>query len=148
MKKYLFGLLAVVLAVGFSAFTKKPKSLDETFYLTFQPTDANAANIETTANLSVGAGSVAYYTNWSTTDALGVTCTASNNKICHVEIDDVYTIDIDAGAPVDLRMIKSVTNVPSKLGYDMTVVPGATGFQKIDIASDFDANDIEPLNRN
>lgn len=145
MKKYLFGVLAIALAVGFSAFTKKPKSLDETFFLTIQPT--NATNIETVTNLSVGAGSVNYYNNWETNNTLGVTCTSADNKVCQVEVDDDYVIDIDPTATVDLRLIKSVTNVPTKLGYDMTIVPGSSGFFKIDKSADLVTNTIEPLNR-
>ena len=71
MKKYLLGLFAVVLAIGFSAFTAKEKN-NRIFY--YQGPNLSEAQVETESN-------------WTTS---AITCLAGSTKACQFEIPDSY----------------------------------------------------------
>lgn len=75
MKKYMFGLFALALAVSFAAFTTAPVKFAP-FDLKFQGTPT----IQTSVELQ---------TNW-TDQAAPVNCTDLTNKACILRIDDQY----------------------------------------------------------
>jgi hypothetical protein len=81
MKKYLFGILAVALAIGFSAFTKPVKTTGTVFYH-FDATqgfdDPNKIEDES---------------NWIYDGATGISCPESDVKACSIEVSDTYVIN-------------------------------------------------------
>jgi hypothetical protein len=76
MKKYLFGIFAIVLAIGFSAFTPKKSIGKFSTTMYYQP----ASDFSQTA--------VQNKSNWSTTANSGG-C-GVDNKACQVVVDDAY----------------------------------------------------------
>jgi hypothetical protein len=84
MKKYLFGILALTLAIGFSAFTTAKKTLTYTFTLDRVPTAES--DIETTSLVD---GKLVY-TNWDRTAGL-VECSAGEQRGCTILVDAKYT---------------------------------------------------------
>jgi hypothetical protein len=72
MKKYLFGLSAIVLAVGAVAFTK-PRA---TFTFKYDLSTFTQAQVQSNSNWSLGSGA---------------DCDATDRKACQMEVDEAYT---------------------------------------------------------
>ena len=73
MKKYFFGLSAIVLAIAFSAFTKPViKGNAKTFEFGFAPTQTNVQNLA----------------KWAV--AAPATCQSGTVKACGIVVDEVY----------------------------------------------------------
>lgn len=83
MKKYLLGLFAVVLAIGFSAFTKS------------QPVEKKFATFYLQYNGSIGTAEkvISNYTQVSGTLS---TCNLAQNRLCWIVVDDA-----DANGTID-----------------------------------------------
>jgi hypothetical protein len=81
MKKYLFGMLAIALAVGFSAFTKpaKENSKFATYYFEFIGTPSVASDLETETST--------YWRYLGTSNS--VSCpTPDQDKVCVIRVDE------------------------------------------------------------
>jgi hypothetical protein len=88
MKKYLFGMLAIVLALGFSAFTTAKKTLTYTFTIDRIP--LAESDVEQTTTIS----SKLVYANWDRTAGL-VTCGSGfEHRSCTIIVDEKYTQDL------------------------------------------------------
>jgi hypothetical protein len=86
MKKYLFGILALVVAIGFSAFTAAPKKPTSTFQLVF--TGDYTGNDNQVADLS----------KWQDDgffNPAGCSSLSTDQKACILVVDEMYTHDDD-----------------------------------------------------
>jgi hypothetical protein len=92
MKKYLFGILATILAIGFSAFTTLKKtdlhySADYYFRLTAFPT---GSNLQATPSSGQYAGD--YYLNWQLVESHS--CPSAMGRACTVAVSENYMEEI------------------------------------------------------
>jgi hypothetical protein len=114
MKKYLFGSLAIALAVAFSAFTVKPTSTDYVFRFTGPaPTEANIEQVTDAA--------VDYFTYWELVEA--ETCPDGQQKACRIEVDEKYIKEISSV----VRLLAQDITLESKEDFPMTAVIGTSG---------------------
>jgi hypothetical protein len=72
MKKYLFGLSAILLAVGAVAFTRPPA----TFTFKYDLTTYTQAQVQSISNWSL---------------AIGPGCDGTDRKACQIEVEETYT---------------------------------------------------------
>lgn len=86
MKKYLFGALAITLAVGFSAFNKNSTSKFATRYLVFN------------------SGTENYAGSYNQQSSAPATCQGSN-KICWIKVDDM-----DGNGTIDQNELDAFIN--------------------------------------
>lgn len=100
MKRYITGIIAVVIAVGAFAFTMPKKALQSFDDVTFYYQSSDFSNQE-----------VAKKENWSST-ATPPTCVGSQNKACTLVVEEGQTI-LSGGTRI--------------LANDITVMPGAGG---------------------
>jgi len=75
MKKYLFGIMAVVFAVAAVAFTKAPKAPTATFPFKYVPVTYALLDVQTNSNWTSGT----------------VSCPVPLNKACLIQVTDIYT---------------------------------------------------------
>jgi hypothetical protein len=108
MKKYLFGVFAIALAVGFSAFTQPAKMVNVRFKIQVDPTSALAVQEKSNWQLYTGSN-----------------CTGTDFKACTIEVDPQYvTMDnqlsddviiVAAGSSTAYRVdLSSSTNVAAE----------------------------------
>jgi hypothetical protein len=114
MKKYLFGSLAIALAVAFSAFTVKPTSTDYVFRFTGPaPTEANIEQVTDAA--------VDYFTYWELVEA--ETCPDGQQKACRIEVDEKYVKEISSV----VRLLAEDILSECKFNFPMIAIPGTSG---------------------
>ncbi len=98
MKRYIFGLMAIVVAVTSVAFTnpvKKNKPLSYTFYFTGNP---------------LTPGDVEDESKWSLTSP-GNECAGAENKACRIVVDDDQTEMVNS-----VRVLKSSLSITAAAG--------------------------------
>jgi hypothetical protein len=112
MKKYLFGLSAIVLAIAFSAFTK-PNFATEKFRFTGDP------NIE---------GQIEDVTKWVRVASLDCP-TNVNDKVCEIIVNDLYYTNTGEEATL---------NVTDPAGDDLQMIIVASASQQFKVSSNPD----------
>jgi hypothetical protein len=75
MKRYITGIIAVVIAIGMAAFTAPAKKPLSTFTFRFTPTNYTQSLVENNDNWVSGAS----------------LCTGAANKACQMQVDEAYT---------------------------------------------------------
>jgi hypothetical protein len=119
MKKYLSGMLAIVLAIGFSAFTTAKKTLTYTFTLDRVPTAES--HIEQTFTHETD-GKL-YFANWDRTAGL-VICSDAQERGCTILVDEKYTNVVDG---IRYLNAEDPDGVGTKIAFpDMEASIGAT----------------------
>jgi hypothetical protein len=113
MKKYLLGLSAIVLAVGFSAFTK-PVKKDKAF----------ATVILTFIGDPLVQSQVADETLW--VEAASHSCTLVNDKACAMEVDESFLTGTAPARYLDVNQI-DVDGIPGVSGAIDGYIPVQVG---------------------
>jgi hypothetical protein len=101
MKRYITGIIAVVIAIGMAAFTVPAKKPLSTF--TFRYTPASYSQLQVQDN-----------SNWVSGASL---CGGPANKACQMEVTDTYT-HLDANNNRVLNTTGNVIVINAKLGKD------------------------------
>jgi hypothetical protein len=116
MKKYLFGMLAIAMAVGFSAFTtaKKTSSLTTTTFY-FDGALDDELDVENKAK-------------WFDEEALPSSCDPGEEFACSIVVEDQYTEEGEGG----IRTLKSdVIIVAQLVGELYRVASSSTNISQI-----------------
>jgi hypothetical protein len=138
MKKYFFGMLAAVFAIGFSAFTtvKNTKSTATDNIFRFFVSPITEVNIEMT-NTHNG---IDFYANWQLVSS--ASCTVGEQKACRVEVDEKYVKEASKNFYVLLA-----ENIPSegKYAFPMAAIPGTSG-SNYRVDPGIESGDIDVIN--
>lgn len=108
MKRYITGILAVVIAISAFAFTKpqEEKKNSTTYTFSYAPTsDFSQAAVELKSN-------------WESNTTPPSPCLGTANKACQADIDEIYTHD-EGG----VRVLNTSTSQGSVL--NISAIPGA-----------------------
>jgi hypothetical protein len=92
MKKYLFGMFAIVMAIGLNSFNTAKRTLTYTFTIDRVPT--SESSIEQTFTNEDDDN--LYYANWDhTATAVLTSCSLGNERACTIVVDAKYTNLVD-----------------------------------------------------
>jgi hypothetical protein len=127
MKKYLFGILAVALAIGFSAFTKPAKKLTAQYLFTYIASNGfSQANVENPDIAHWGTGVL--YTGQ-------LLCVDVDEKACKIIVDESFT-ELNASSQRILNVSTNPIDIVATQAAGLSVYyvdqPFSTG---VDIAS-------------
>jgi hypothetical protein len=141
MKKYLFGMIAIALAVGFSAFTtvkSKPTTTLYRFVFNGSPTGSNLETKNTTGT--------DYYSNWvlEGTESTLTECSPAQEKACRVAVTENYTEVISS---VRRLLAEDPDGGSPKLAFPMSVEDGlfANPIQYKIVSLDIDQDDVREI---
>jgi hypothetical protein len=114
MKKYLFGMLAIVLAITFSAFKKAaPETLAYVFTLQSSPISTGV----------ILANDGDFFTNWEKTGTAVTACDISaEEKACSIVVDAKYTTT--SGSDILLNFSDPDDSNPTKAAFPMSATTG------------------------
>jgi hypothetical protein len=120
MKRYITGILAVIVAAGAVAFTAPAKKIpNATFTFHYTPTSFGQNDVETNNNWISGAS----------------LCAGDQNKACQMEVTDTYT-HLDGSNRV-LNTTGSIIVIKAKLGANGSdYVPNPSASTGVPSASD------------
>lgn len=144
MKKYLFGILAIVLAVGFSAFTTASKEKTGTIYRFVLSAPATGTNLQQIATES----SIDYYVNWTfeSTESTLTTCATGEERGCKVAVDGNYVYDF--GGETGQRLLAEDPDAGNpKIAFPMSVENGlfADPVQYKKVATSIHLDDVREI---
>lgn len=148
MKKYLFGMLAIALAVGFSAFTTPKKTITVRFEFVGDVTEPSALDVDAIDNVNSTSVTSPYYRTWErTTNTL--TCPTTQNELaCSIEVDANYT-HTETGTGLIKLNATDPDGAGSKIAFPMGKTVGytdaGTDFYKVTTSDQL--NQIDVINR-
>jgi hypothetical protein len=137
MKKYLFGTLAILLAIGLSSFTKKTISTDYLFRLTALATGSNLQQVP-----SSGPDAGKYFTNWELVESFS--CTPGSDRACTIAVSEEYIKEISSA----YRLLAQDIVLEGKEAFPMSVANGefSGGTQYKVVATSDETGHIDVIN--
>jgi hypothetical protein len=105
MKRYITGIIAMVIAISAVAFTKENKKYDTQFF-TYTGTDYKEASVQTPGN----------WTHVSSHDPL---CNGTNVRACEIEVDPMFVNPDNSLKPLNILTNSSSTDVYYVTGGDI-----------------------------
>jgi len=117
MKKYFFGILAIVLAISFSAFTNPSKKTSTNFLFEYTPPSTG----------DYSQGSVSDPDNWNL--LFGADCSGAEEISCVIEVEPQFTHVEGEEGPTKLNKSEASNNVTlNTVQYSTTNQYGITMF--------------------